>query len=290
MTIRPLDYSTDAAGVTDLLSTSLSKSGGADWLRWKHRDNPFGISPAYVAVLDGKIVGTRFFLCWQFIRDEQIVPALRPVDTVTHPDARGKGVFKKLTLHGLAELTPEKDPLIFNTPNNNSLPGYLKMGWDVLPRTFSYYYCLRGLTRLPEVRLSADPLGKTEPVYQSGTYTTQKNLPFLSWRYKGEEYSFATYADGTPGELVYRIIRVRGVRALSVSDFIGLPDRAKKLIDATAAQLGIWLIHLLDGEGPTARAWGIKLQRGSSLVAIRTSLPPDVLKFDFSSGDLESIL
>ncbi|NLV55125.1 MAG: GNAT family N-acetyltransferase, partial [Acidimicrobiales bacterium] len=51
----------DEAEVLDLLGTALG--GGpqgertAEFFRWKHRANPFGTSPGFVAEADGRIVG-----------------------------------------------------------------------------------------------------------------------------------------------------------------------------------------------------------------------------------------
>jgi hypothetical protein len=52
------------------------------------------------------------------------------VDTATHTEHQGKGIFKKLTL-ALVEFCKERqDHFVFNTPNEQSKPGYLKMGWE----------------------------------------------------------------------------------------------------------------------------------------------------------------
>ncbi|MDI2130184.1 GNAT family N-acetyltransferase [Yinghuangia seranimata] len=96
---------------------------------WKHRDNPFGASPGLVAEdADGRIVAVRLFLRWEFVHQGEVVRAVRAVDTATHPAAQGRGLFKKLTSELLDRLSADTD-LVFNTPNANSLPGYLKMGW-----------------------------------------------------------------------------------------------------------------------------------------------------------------
>lgn len=116
-----------------LLTTSLA--GGptgertADFLRWKHRRSVFGESPGLVALSgDGRLVGVRLFLRWEFTAGGSVVRAARPVDTATHPDFRGRGIFRRLTLD-LLERVSRDTHLVFNTPNANSLPGYLSMGW-----------------------------------------------------------------------------------------------------------------------------------------------------------------
>jgi GNAT superfamily N-acetyltransferase len=89
----------------------------------------------WVATVDERVVGFRTFMRWQFARtDDTRLQAVRAVDTATDPDYQGRGIFSRLTLHGIDELRDEGVGIIFNTPNTKSLPGYLKMGWQVVGR------------------------------------------------------------------------------------------------------------------------------------------------------------
>jgi GNAT superfamily N-acetyltransferase len=107
----------------------------AAFLSWKHLENPFGVSPMWVALDDQRIVGFRTFLRWEFLfPGGQIVRAARAVDTATDPEYQGRGIFRRLTLQGIEELPADGVKLIFNTPNEKSLPGYLKMGWTQVGR------------------------------------------------------------------------------------------------------------------------------------------------------------
>jgi GNAT superfamily N-acetyltransferase len=134
--IRPFTDA-DEDEVIQLLNTSLG--GGpagerpAEFFRWKHRDNPFGRSFMLIAEADGRIVGLRAFMRWGFVAGDSRLRAVRAVDTATHPDHQGRGVFSRLTLEALDALRGEID-FVFNTPNEKSLPGYLKMGWSVAGR------------------------------------------------------------------------------------------------------------------------------------------------------------
>ena len=99
---------------------------------WKHDENAFGPSPSWVAEApDGSLAGLRVFLRWRF-RDAsgRTLQAVRAVDTATHPDWQGRGIFTKLTLGALPDLEADGVDLVFNTPNDKSRPGYLKMGWS----------------------------------------------------------------------------------------------------------------------------------------------------------------
>ncbi|MGY5851066.1 GNAT family N-acetyltransferase [Salegentibacter sp. F14] len=98
--------------------------------RYKHIANPFGESLVLVAEEEGEIIGVRAFMRWQWQKGEQVYSAFRAVDTATHPDHQGKGIFKKLTLKALEIGKERGDHFVFNTPNAQSKPGYLKMGWE----------------------------------------------------------------------------------------------------------------------------------------------------------------
>ena len=78
-------------------------------------------------------MGLRAFMRWEFVAGDRRFRAVRAVDTATHPDHQGKGIFSRLTLEALDALRDQAD-FVFNTPNEKSLPGYLKMGWQVVGR------------------------------------------------------------------------------------------------------------------------------------------------------------
>lgn len=122
----------DVPEIVGLLKLSLGESlmpKSEEYWKWKHVDNPFGKSPVLLAVEEGQIIGLRAFMQWGWKKNESICNAIRAVDTATHPEHRGKGIFKELTLGLLDECKNEYMDLVFNTPNNKSKPGYLKMGW-----------------------------------------------------------------------------------------------------------------------------------------------------------------
>ncbi|MFE6868040.1 GNAT family N-acetyltransferase [Kitasatospora sp. NPDC057692] len=172
LTFRPLAEA-DLPALLDLLTASLA--GGptgtrtAGFFAWKHRRNPFGASPGMVAEApDGRLVGVRLFLRWQWRRggeDGSEVAAVRPVDTATHPDFQGRGIFRRLTVDLLDQVADEA-ALVFNTPNGNSLPGYRKMGWQELGRVPVAVRAVRPAAFARGVRaaLARRPAGPARPV------------------------------------------------------------------------------------------------------------------------------
>ena len=102
--------------------------------RWKHLDNVFGPSAMWVAEHDGELVAFRAMMRWRFRRGGTSISAVRAVDTATHPAHQGRGLFRRLTMHAVEALTSDEVAFVFNTPNESSRPGYLKMDWQVVGR------------------------------------------------------------------------------------------------------------------------------------------------------------
>ena len=52
------------------------------------------------------------------------------MDTATHPDFQRRGIFSRLTEAAVEAARDDGVDLVFNTPNEKSGAGYLKMGWQ----------------------------------------------------------------------------------------------------------------------------------------------------------------
>lgn len=127
----------DSVQIVELLRSALGWGNDprlVPFFEWKHLDNPFGQSPAWIAVDSERVVAFRAMLRWEFEFAGETVRAVRPVDTATHPEYRRQGLFSRLTTHALYALADDRVDIIFNTPNRASRAGYLQMGWHDLGR------------------------------------------------------------------------------------------------------------------------------------------------------------
>ncbi|MEJ2542275.1 MAG: GNAT family N-acetyltransferase, partial [Gemmatimonadota bacterium] len=115
------------------LGEGVSPRTQAYW-RWKHEASPFGASPCLLATAGGRVVGLRVFMRWEWRLNGRTISSVRAVDTATHPEWRGQGIFTRLTRALLARVEGEGVSFVFNTPNEKSRPGYLKMGWEDVGR------------------------------------------------------------------------------------------------------------------------------------------------------------
>ena len=125
----------DEEQVLELLRKTLGEPAGLQrtpvlW-QWKHMLNPFGES--YVLLAwdpSSELIGMRAFMRWEFECGSRRIKAARAVDTATHPAYRRMGIFSNLTKQVLSAAQQDGVDFIFNTPNQDVLPGYLKLGWQ----------------------------------------------------------------------------------------------------------------------------------------------------------------
>jgi GNAT superfamily N-acetyltransferase len=328
--VRPYEAA-DEPCVLELLSASLgagwTREGSEAFFRWKHLENPFGRSFLLVAEVDGRIVGLRAFLRWRFRTEEGHFPAVRAVDTATHPDFQGSGIFSRLTLAAIDTLRNEVG-LIFNTPNDRSGPGYLKMGWREVGsvpvligvrrpvvfvrnvRTLRSEESSSPARRAPEIRASracevlADDLllERTVAVDEpTSRLATQRSPRYLRWRYgsgPGLDYR-AVRLDDAPGLAVFRV-RPRGAlwESTVVEVLVSPGDvrATRRLLAAVrrAADVDHLTIHLpphTAARRAARRGVFLRAPGGILLVANPLSpLSPDPMRLEswsLSLGDLE---
>jgi hypothetical protein len=101
---------------------TFNRNSSKNYFKWKYRNNPFGDSLHIIALDKKKVVASRAF--WRL--DVNKTEAYQCVDTAVLPKFQNKGIFKKTALIATKIL---KKKLIYNSPNKNSGPAYLKCGW-----------------------------------------------------------------------------------------------------------------------------------------------------------------
>ena len=287
-----------------LAARSLGWTGDARdqaFFEWKHFENPFGESPSWAAFDGDRMVAFRTLMRWEFARGDERLRMVRAVDTATDPDYQGRGLFKRLTLRAVDELTAEGVDAVFNTPNDQSRPGYLKMGWSVVGRPTIHVSPRSPLTlaamlrsRVPAEKWSHAPdvgVPICEVADQIATsmagsgWETPRTAEFLRWR-----YGF--------GPLGYRVIEVKGghcmfrVRNRGSLREVALCDWRSMQGDPAAVR------GLVKAAGDYAVGLGLTFTRHASLPLPRQGpfvtwrplsegATPDLSEMNFALGDLE---
>jgi GNAT superfamily N-acetyltransferase len=307
----------DEPAVLGLLDAALG-SGPAgkrspEFFRWKHLANPFGRSFMLVALDEERIVGLRAFMRWRFRGGAQSLRAVRAVDTSTHPEYQGRGIFSRLTLEALEGLRDDTD-FVFNTPNERSLPGYLKMGWKALGELPVWVRIRRPVRFARGVRFRTQqegPLGLPLPeaptarevlengalsrlleagAPANGLITTHRDLRYLRWRY-GSVPSLGYHAvteegpGGLQGLALFRV-RPRGrLREATLAELIVAPGdvrTARRLLRAVARSAPVDHVacHFSAGSAASAarrRGGFLRAPRGVTFTVypIKPTLRPD---------------
>ncbi|MGH9247602.1 MAG: GNAT family N-acetyltransferase [Acidimicrobiales bacterium] len=269
--IRPYSDA-DHRAVLDLLMASHGWLVDGDYgafYQWKHVDNCFGRSPAWVAVANGRVVGLRVFMRWEFQLAGRVVRAVRAVDTATHPDFQGRGIFARLTLHGVDHLREEGVDFIFNTPNDQSRPGYLKMGWKDVGRLpplarprvpWAFWRMARARTHAELWSLPCDGGLAAEELLADGQglerllatlpsdgerLQTRRSVEYLRWRFTGFSplrYRVVLAGTGVEDGLAVFRLRRRGAATEAAIVEVLVPEgdhrRAGRLMGETVRRSG----------------------------------------------------
>lgn len=111
-----------------------------EWFDWKYSANPYteGL-PIIVAERDGGLVGARPFFALPMAVGGQEHLALQPADTMVHPDHQGRGLFTRMTEYAIDHYAEREPTFFFNFPNDQSLPGYRKLGWEIVGEMTQFY-------------------------------------------------------------------------------------------------------------------------------------------------------
>ncbi len=228
---------------------------------YKHVDNPFGRSLVLVAEDNGIIAGVRAFMSWKWQYLNKSYSAYRAVDTATHPDFQGKGIFKKLTLEAIELAKQQEDQFIFNTPNEQSRPGYLKMGWETVDKLkvalkpayasfWKFYikdisYSVSNNSKAKDLQLLCE-LWNSKLETSQGLFTP-KSMEYLQWRYQANPLQqYEVFIDNGIYMAGY-VKKRRGFKELRIAECIFDDNEINKkkinsLINLWCSKFGIQVI------------------------------------------------
>jgi GNAT superfamily N-acetyltransferase len=300
--VRSLDPAAHVDDIVALGSRSLGWAGDERdraFFAWKHLENPFGPSPAW-GVWDGdRLVAFRTLLRWELVQGDASLRLVRAVDTATDPDFQGKGLFRTLTTQAVEELTADGVDAVFNTPNDQSRPGYLKMGWvelgrpTLLVQPASPVALARMLrARVPAAKWSdpvtygvpaAEVAGELRPA-EIEQWATPRTAEHLAWRYGFEPLHYRA-VEVRGGHAVFRVRQRGPLREVAIVDWLSAePDPAAvfRLVRAC----GDYAVAI--GLGP--RHGFAPMPRQGPMVTWRTLTNPIVPAsgdVGFALGDLE---
>lgn len=230
----------DVTGILDTLKLALGetptlKRTPALW-NWKHEENPFGRSIVFVASDGPTIAGVRALMRWDLVWGDDLIRCVRAVDTATHPKYRRRGIFRRLTELALGTATEDGVNLVFNTPNEQSAPGYLDMGWSRVSPIGVQMRPRLGRAQSPDPLAAPDmtniapgfaPIDEMPSEFEQGPaggLRTEMSERYLAWRFRRHPTaSYGWLQDSSRGGMVARASSRNGRSELVVSDLLGSP-------------------------------------------------------------------
>jgi predicted acetyltransferase len=294
----------DLSAIVNLLKISLGESlmpKSETFWRWKHKENPFGESPVLIAEENKELIGVRAFMLWQWKHNEKLLKASRAVDTATHPDHQGKGIFKKLTLQLIEECKQQQVDFIFNTPNKKSMPGYLKMGWVKAGRLPIRIRFITPIEKLFFKKKFVQDITweDFEELYQESrqtvySITTPRSINYLKWRYQHVPVANYQILKGEEDEFIIYRVKEGKLKELRIVEYLSAREKISskmwRVVKTAAVAHDVFVITI---SGLTQNLKkGIVLPIGP-IVTVRNiseKLPDGLVNFSMwspSLGDLE---
>ena len=293
----------DLEQIVSLFEVCLGSDGGAptvEFWNWKHNQNPGGVSPVILAWDNDKLVGIRAFMCFKFHDRNGVIKAYRPVDTATHPEYQGKGIFKNLTLSLIEDLKKiNQVAFIFNTPNDQSKPGYLKMGWiewgrpliQILP---TFPFSLANFSK-DQARLLGHDFSTCKAVANQHILV-YKDASYYNWRYQQiaiQQYGMKELKLGNDiYSVIYRQKKIKFLHEFRVCDVLKNNSSCTEIPAAVYAKLffafGLGFVSFINNH----KFWvTLKLKKKSPMVTFRKINGRDAslsfTEIDWNIGELE---
>jgi GNAT superfamily N-acetyltransferase len=259
----------DAGRIAELFETVFGLSRSVAHTTWKFDQNPAG-APVVVVAEDGdRIVGQYALWPTPLRLGGTSVLGAQSLETMTHPDYRGQGMFTVLANESFIAAADRGVEVLYGFPNSNSFHGFVRrLNWDhtgdvglwVHPLHLGLHHrvpaalkplaevlgaiWLSGNSRGFELSYSPEPPSELAALVAQSTFgkdscSIDRSPSWLQWRYSpaaGANYEWAT-ARRAGGEVVAAVVwgaDLRNRNAVFV-DFLGADSAGLRA--ATAAAL-----------------------------------------------------
>lgn len=253
----------DHAGVLSLLRDSFGSkqriSAGAfskEFWDWKFENSPYGRAIVQVIKSRGEVIATGSLWPFSFAHGGEIVRAFETCNVAVDANFRRQGLFTTL-LDARVELARARGAnFLFSFPNNQSLPGYLKSGWQFVGRV-PWLIRVRHpfavlLSRLHNAKTVAIPIPDSfqltdsliEGLEESGNglesgISLDRPDGYWNWRFRqrpGREYGVIRSRSGTSSRAIFTLgEKPAGLIEMVVVDLVADQEGLQELMPAIIA-------------------------------------------------------
>ena len=134
---------------------------------------------------DGKLLAVNAMVPETLRHEHGTTIGWQSCDTATHPDARGRGLFKTCVTALREQLTDGE--VFFGYPNANSMPGFAKFGWvtrgmlDAYVAPLPSFFKDQTIAQISSFDARFDEFATR--MIQPGTVCIERSAAYLNWRY-----------------------------------------------------------------------------------------------------------
>jgi predicted N-acetyltransferase YhbS len=229
-TIRP-GTPDDTDAVQELFRVVFGYDRGRGHHAWKFGANPAGPPVLALAEHSGQVVGQYALWPTRLRIGKDVLLGAQSLDTMTHPDFRGQGMFTRLARECMAYAEERGVDVLFGFPNAASYPGFVrKLDWDHVGDVPQYVRILRpsGHDRVPtwagpvlDATARLIPSGRrrgatasesppdpllverlSTQLQRSGECAVDRSASYLEWRFAPESGRRYTWVADREGEAV----------------------------------------------------------------------------------------
>ena len=272
-TIRSYDDADDAVATTLLWTSVFDSPAGGQTIEWLFRDGPGGDAPRMVAECDGQVVAHAGCVPIRFVVEGADVLAGYSVAAMTHPAARGRGLYVRLGEALYQEMERRGFAFVAGFSNRNSL----RLSTGALGRrpVQPFPWCVKLLRPIRALRIGLcaprqeGPSARAFPPTKLGNIVVEEGVigspeldslwprvratvlvgavrdaSYNRWRFGGHPdagYRLLLAREGATlrGYCVFRLLRYKGVNAAFLMDMLLEPD-ANHVGAALLMALGGW--------------------------------------------------
>ncbi len=117
------------------ISTLYRRCFGIDpsqaYIRWRYLDTPLGVTPTMLAFDRDDCIGSYGVWPTKLLLSGTRVAGGQAIDSMTHPDYRGRGLFVELGEHCYEVLQQLGIRVLYGFPNESAYPGRIRrLNWD----------------------------------------------------------------------------------------------------------------------------------------------------------------
>lgn len=172
-----------------LFKTGLGETD-IDFWNWKYLQNTGFDKQIMYVILDGeKYIAMMGFVPFEYVSpDGKVLKYAQTCDLVVLPEYRGQGLFYKIHEYAENDLTNNGYLALFGFPNDNSLHGFLKMGYKpndiyICKPKSNLFYMIKNKLRLPTIDTKSKFDCYVEPNYCSNISQFIFNTDWLLNKY-----------------------------------------------------------------------------------------------------------